>query len=69
MCPGHCATPATSYPVPWTLPLTSGRDSLVEQMPASMGAGGLRKQLFIWGTQPVCPVGEGPAASITGADS
>lgn len=59
----------TSCPFSSTLPLTSGGDSPGEQMPASVGAGGLRKWLFLLGSQPVRLMGEGPAASIMGPDS
>lgn len=67
--PEHPAMPAASCPFQRTPPLTLGSDSLGEQMPGSMGAGGLRKWLFVWGTQPVCLMGEGLAASVTGPDS
>lgn len=63
----RCQPP--SSPFPRTPPLTLGSDSLGEQMPAFVGAGGLRKWLFIRGTQPVCLMGEGPAAGVTGPES
>ena len=62
-------TSATSSPQLWTPPRTSGGDSLGEQMPTLVGAGGLRKQLFLLGAQPGCMMGEGPAASVVGPDS
>lgn len=66
---GHLAMPATSCCFSWAPPLTLGGSSRGEQMPASKGAGGLRKRLFIWGTQPICLMGEGPVVSTAGPDS
>lgn len=67
--PEHLMMPAATCPFPWTPPLTLGGGTPGGQMPISMGAGGLRKRIFIWGTQPVCLMGEGLVVSTEGPDS
>lgn len=66
---GHPSATHPLCPFPETPLLAPGAGSPSEQMPASVGVGGLRKRLFIWGTRPICLVGEGPVASILGPDS
>ena len=67
--PGHLVIPATACPFPRTPPLTLGEGSPGDQMPVLKRAGGLRKCLFILGTQPICLMGEGLVVSIAGPDS
>lgn len=66
---GHLVIPATSCPFLRTPPLTLGEGTPGDQMPALKRAGGLRKCLFILGTQPVCVMGEGLVVSIAGPAS